>query len=334
MARSMAEFDPLRAVHYAQQDPGLSWTKDEQIAIDLDHPLDSERILTPNVIRVADGYRMYYTGLGPARRDEHGLGYILSAFSQDAVTWQKDAGVRVDLAEPHATARTLCPDVIPLADGRYRMYFEARCGVPGSREKAFAGPEEPTRILSAVSDDGLAWSYDEGVRFGDDEWSYGTPRVLYIERPDGSVGYRMYFHRYTFPLRAGPEAGNHIISAVSDDGLTFFEEPGVRIPQETERETFSVYAPEVVRLGDGTYRMYYSGWSDTIRGGIFAASSTDGLLWSKVPEPCVELGGRWDGNMVSEPCVMPLREGGARLFYEACDGEGNYRILSATSTSK
>jgi hypothetical protein len=327
----VSDFDPLTAIHYIEQDPGKRWRKDDRIALDLDHPLDSERILTPNVLRVAGGYRMYYTGLGPARRDPDALGYILSAFSDDAVTWRKDPGVRVDLFPPHASARALCPDVIPLEDGRYRMYFEARSGVPASVEGRFLGPAQPTVILSAVSDDGLSWSAEEGVRFGDDEWSYGTPRVLYVVKDDGTVGYRMYFHRYTFPLHGGLDAGNHIISAASSDGLTFAEEPGVRIRQESERETFSVYAPEVVRLGDGSYRMYYSGWGDTIQGGIFTATSADGVEWRKSPEPCIELGGAWDGDMVSEPCVIDLKEGGARLFYEAADGEQNYRILSATS---
>ena len=68
---------------------------------------------------------------------------------------------------------------------------------------------------------------------------------------------RLYFHRYTHPISYEPNAGNHIISALAADGLNFIEEPGVRIAQESERETFAVYAPEVIRCGDGSYRMYY-----------------------------------------------------------------------------
>ncbi|MEE3336547.1 MAG: hypothetical protein VX255_09140 [Candidatus Latescibacterota bacterium] len=313
----MSHRDPSRQVHFQQTDPGVSFTKDPWIAIDLDHPLDSERILTPNVIHLpSGGYRMYYTGLGPGRRDTHALGYILSATADDAETWTKDPEVRVDLFEPHASLRTLCPDVIPLPEGGYRMYFEAR------------SPDQPTVVLSARSDDGLDWTVEDGVRFGDGTWSYGTPRVLPLH---GSNGYRMYFHRYTFPLLSGPEPGNHIISALSSDGLHFEEDPGVRIVQETDREMFSVYAPEVIRLADDTYRMYYSGWSDTVRGGIFSATSEDGLAWKKTDVTVIELGGQWDGDMVSEPCIIDLPDGRSRLFYEACDDDDNYRILSATS---
>ena len=328
----MSGFHPLTAVHYHEKDPGTDFSRDSGIAIDLDHPLDSDRILTPNVIHIpSGGYRMYYTGLGPARRDQNALGYIVSAFSEDAVTWQKDPGVRVDLFTPHASARTLCPDVVPLEDGGYRMYFEARSHAPGATgDRSFGPASQPTVIVSAVSRDGLDFAIEAGLRFGDGVWSYGTPRVIYTET-DGAIGYRMYFHRYTHPLIPGLDAGNHIISAVSSDGLVFEEEPGVRIAQETERETYSVYAPEVVRLGDGSYRMYYSGWSETVRGGIFTAISADGLSWDKKYDPVIDLKpGGLDSSMVSEPCVIDLDGGGARLFYECADDEENYRIVSAT----
>ena len=163
-------FTSSNAVHFEATDPGTEWSKDPWIAIDLDTPLDSERILTPNVIRLpGGGFRLYYTGLGPDRTVPDCIGYILSASSRDAVTWVKDPGVRVDVFPPHAALWTLCPDVIPLPDGRYRMYFEAR------------SPDQPTVILSAVSDDGLAFTVEPGIRVGDGRWSYGTPRCLYIE---------------------------------------------------------------------------------------------------------------------------------------------------------
>ena len=318
----MDNFDGLRAVHYHERDPGTQWEKDEQIALDLDRPLDSERILTPNVIRLpAGGYRMYYTGRGPAKSRPDAIGYILSAFSADAEIWEKEPGVRVDVHAPYAAHRTLCPDVIPLAAGGFRMYYEART------------EGQPTVVLSAVSENGLDWELEPGVRFGDDSWSYGSPRCLYIaaESHGPEWRFRLYFHRYTFPMRSGLEAGNVIISAVSKDGLLFAEEEGVRIAQETARETYAVYAPEVIRLGDGSYRMYYPPWCDEFSGGVFTATSADGLSWQKQHEPLVELGGPWDSSMVSEPCVIELPDGRSRMFYEARDARGNCRILSATS---
>jgi len=216
----------------------------------------------------------------------------------------------------------MCPDVIPLASGGCRMYYEART------------EGRPTVVLSATSADGLQWGLEPGVRFGDDDWSYGSPRCLYIDEPALGPAYRfrLYCHRYTYgPSGSVLGAHNVIISAVSKDGLCFEEEDGVRIAQETERETRAVYAPEVIRLGDGTYRMYYPPWCEEFSGGVFTATSTDGLNWRKEAGALVDLGGRWDSHMVSEPCVIELPDGRSRMFYEAKDADGRTRILSATS---
>ena len=67
---AMPDGNPLTAVHFHQTDPGTRFVKDPRVAIDLDTPLDSTRILTPNVVRLPEGgYRMYYTGRGPAHPD-------------------------------------------------------------------------------------------------------------------------------------------------------------------------------------------------------------------------------------------------------------------------
>ncbi len=320
-------FDPLKSVHYIAQDPGLLWQKDPAIALDADSPLDSLRALTPNVITIDNGYRMYYTGLGPELAAKGSIGCILSAWSDDGIHWKKEAGIRVGNFPPLADAWTLCPDVIPLADGRWRMYFEAR-----SRST-------PTVVLSAISEDGLDWIVEEGIRVSNPDWSYGSPRCIYIPQTNRSKSlsshdrYRLYFHHYRHPMRGGMDAQNHIISAISDDGLNFRLDAGVRLAQEAPQwESYAVYAPEVIRLQDGSYRMYYSSWSTTVRGGVFAARSPDGLNWSKEGPPILRLDRPLDNKMVSEPCVITLKEGEYRLYYEAQGEDGVYRILSATAT--
>ncbi|MDA0842117.1 MAG: hypothetical protein O3B01_32325 [Planctomycetota bacterium] len=316
----MQKFDALTAIHFQETDPGLEWMKDSEIALDLDSSLDSLKILTPNVVKLPEGgYRMYYTGYGPARSVESSTGYILSAYSVDANRWGKERGVRVEVHEPYASQRTLCPDVIPLPDGRWRMYFEARV----------AG--QASHVLSAVSEGGLEWRMETGIRFGDGEWSYGSPRCLYIEE-SGRIRFRLYCHHYSEPMVSGLEAQNHIVSAVSDDGLHFEPEPGVRIRQENVYEAYAVYAPEVLRLGDGSYRMYYPGWSeDPMHGRIFSAVSRDGIEWVKDDGIRVDIGGPRDQNHCSEPCVIDLPDGRRRMFYEACDKDSDWRILSATT---
>ena len=46
------------------------------------------RTHTPSAVKLEDGsgYRMYYTGRGPAHPDPDAIGYVLSAHSDDADT--------------------------------------------------------------------------------------------------------------------------------------------------------------------------------------------------------------------------------------------------------
>jgi len=313
----------ITSVHHVPADPGTRWTKDAGIVIDVPDDSGDWKTLTPNVIAVPGGYRMYYTLVGPARDYAAAAGSVMSAFSADGEHWTMEPGVRLAPFGPLADLRVVCPDVVPLDGGGHRMYVE---GQPG---------DGPSNIVSAHSTDGLTWEPEPGLRFGDGMRRYGSPRVLITsDAPGARDRYRLYLHSYSHPLRLGLGAGNHIISAVSADGLTFEREAGVRIAQESALESFAVYAPEVVRLGTGGYRMYYAGWTaDPIRGRIFSARSLDGLAWAKDEAPNLEPGGpgRFDAEKCSEPCVIQLPDGRFRMFYEACDEHQVWRILSATA---
>ena len=87
--------------------------------------------------------------------------------------------------------------------------------------------------------------------------------------------------------------------------------------------------------------MYYAGWTSApevprgskYHGRIFSAFSADGLQWIKDPGICIDNGGPWDAAKASEPCVIDLADGRFRMFYEACDLAGRWRIASATSVA-
>ena len=85
-------------------------------------------------------------------------------------------------------------------------------------------------------------------------------------------------------------------------------------------------------MANETYRMYYAGWSeDPVEGRIFSATSEDGLSWVKDPGICLDNGGAFQEVKASEPCVARLPDGRFRMYYEANDRNGDWRILSATS---
>ena len=276
-------------------------------------------MLTPNVVALADGgYRMYYCGGSLEQKEAGAFGCIVSAVSADGARWVKEQGIRVDTHSPDAEAWVVCPDVLHLAEGGYRMYFQARSA--GSRDT----------ILSAVSSDGLNWAREEGIRLSGAGANCGSPRCL----PLADGGCRLYCHEYTLPAYTGRDDGNHIISAISRNGLSFERDHGVRVAQEGELQSFAVYAPEILRLADGSFRMYYAGWSkEPVEGRIFSATSLDGMSWTKEEGICLDNGGRNQEVKVSEPCVTRLPDGRFRMYYEANDTDGVWRILSATSNS-
>ena len=62
---------------------------------------DSAWVKHPTVLRLENGaYRMYYDGVAPDPKNPvHGISRILSAYSEDGLSWIKDDGIRVDVEE-------------------------------------------------------------------------------------------------------------------------------------------------------------------------------------------------------------------------------------------
>ena len=330
--------------HTVSNDPGTIWAKDTKPAVDT--PPDGETdpapesawpasaartgiygVVTPHVVPAAsDGWRMYYTQILPrpgypagANDYDNATTRILSATSAEGVTWSPEAGVRLTASQGGAgDYRVVSPEVVPLTDGseRLRMYFECN---PGAQSVA-------SSIRSALSDDGgTTWAVEPGERFSAGG-SYNSPRIIFLD--DGR--WRLYCS----------DRGVGIVSAISEDGgVTFEREAGERIVPTTSYEAMTTFAPEVLRITGGGYRMYFAGYSAMDCAHVLSATSEDGLHWDKEPEPVIAPGGPLDRSKCSEMCVMPIEtnDGPAfRMFYEACDGtapdeRGVWRIISATA---
>jgi hypothetical protein len=333
--------------HTVPTDPGVVWVNDEAWAIDAppdsagdplpdaSWPEDAARTgvcgtVAPNVIPLTDGgYRMYYTQILPrpgfpdgANDYDNSTTRILSASSADGSAWTPDAGTRLSPQEGGAGEfRVVSSEVVPLETkrGMLRMYFEC-CPGPQSGQST---------IRSASSEDGgLSWQVESGVRLGEEGRGFSSPRLLNLD--DGR--YRLYCS----------ERGVGIISALSNDGLDFQQEEGIRIMRGDRYDAFTAFAPEVLRIAGKGFRMYYSGYSASDKAQVLTAVSEDGLSWRKDPEPVIVPGGsQWDGAKCSEMCVIQIADGPDglpkyRLYYEACDGtaankRGVWRIASATS---
>jgi len=336
-------------IHTVAADPGILWTKDAAVAIETPPDDDAAdprpeaswpaqaprtgicRTVSPRILVLpGGGYRMYYSQILPrpgfpagANDYDNSTTRILSAFSTDGATWTPEPGVRLSPQVGGAgDFRVVSSEVVPVGDGsRLRMYYE--CCV---------GPQSVTNsILSAISSDGgLEWTLESGARLAAEGHNLAAPRIIYLS--DGRC--RMYCY----------DRGHGIISAIADaGGLEFQPEPGIRIAQDGPYDSHAAFAPEILRVADAGYVMYYAGYSQSNRAYILRATSADGLNWTKSSEPVIAPGpGGWDAAKCSEMCVIPLpsssKEIRYRIFYEACDGtapneRGVWRIATATSAA-
>lgn len=333
-------------VHTVAIDPGTDWVSDS-VAIDAapdsdidpsgdaQWPADSARsglcgAVGPRIVALpSGGYRMYYTQIlpragFPAGANDYGnaTSRILSAVSRDAVTWIPEGGVRLSpQAGGAGDFRVVSSEVVPLADnsGGLRMYYEC-CDGPQSTQNS---------IRSALSNDGLTWNVEAGHRFQLPGQNISAPRIQCLD--DGRC--RLYCS----------ERSRGIISAVSHDGLTFELEPGIRIAPDGSFDRLTAFAPEILRITSGGYRMYYAGYSNPQRADILTATSDDGLNWKKATEPVLSPGhSAWNAAKCSEMCVVwnthqQDADRNFRMFYEACDGtasdrRGVWRIAGATGS--
>jgi hypothetical protein len=109
----------------------------------------------------------------------------------------------------------------------------------------------------------------------------------------GNGKYRMYFGDVP-----GPNSAHGVFSAISTDGKKFELENGMR--------QSNAAFPDVIKLKDGTWRMYYQG-----QGGIQSSVSLDGLNWTQ------ESGMRVD---TSDNSALKVTEVGAPTTVQMTDG--------------
>ena len=90
-----------------------------------------------------------------------------------------------------------------------------------------------------------------------------------------------------------------------------------------------VSAPALALADDGSYVMFYTGWSDGI-GRLGRATSVDGETWTRSGSSVLSDGEDWDAIAVEAGSVERFDDGTWRVWYAGFDGE-EYRIGAATS---
>ena len=161
------------------------------------------------------------------------------------------------------------PSLIETEDGHYRLYIQARAE---KNNENMSG----VNILSLISDDGINWNYEPGIRIShgadsDVDAEAGEPGV-YLG-PDNKY-HMAYTGRFMGKNKAGKDQKMHrVVFAMSEDGLTW-----TKLNQHySDPENINDFASSAeVTIIDGEYVIYYTGQRNIIR-----ATSNDGISWNR-----------------------------------------------------
>ena len=146
--------------------------------------------------------------------------------------------------------------------------------------------------------------------------------------PDG--GYRL-FYTAVGPAKPFAECQGYILSAISDDGLNFEPEPGIRLParEDLPHMCRRALCCTIAELGDGRWRMYFESRGPADRPYVIcSAISPDQLSWELEDGIRIEA---FEG--LGGPRYLPLPDGRGRIYCcAAVAGERGKSVVSAVTT--
>ncbi len=182
------------------------------------------------------------------------------------------------------------PRVVRLEDGRIRMFVSDWQGV-----------------WSAISEDGLAFTLEEGLRLSTEDSGFDRiGKFTILPLVDG--GYRAYLHRLSIP-GVNPGADHTIRSAVSPDQLTWTMEEGVLLGVDAEFLAEGAREPFPLARADGGVTLIYTNVAQ-LPTSLYTATSLDGITFTEAYPLNLDGAG---------PFVLRRPSGRYFLYYDAHD---------------
>ena len=277
-----------RILSAVSDNEGLDWTREEGVRIDVGGIHDSCQVYYPKVVHLDEGYRLYYRAGG-------NNAHIASAFSTDGLSWREELGVRIGPPVERGWQRIEGCDVLGSVDAGWAMYFSAsdgqcwrlyrsesvdglewtdgrlcfdtgedeawpHCKAPaivrvaaGMRMYFMRFSADDLEIATSFSSDGRQWEPAESCSgLSPDTKIIRNPCVR--PAPDGKL--RMYFIERTTDNRP---VGGRVISAVSEDGVDWCREAGVRLGPGRVWDRHGIFSVDPLAVSGG-WRIYYSGY--------------------------------------------------------------------------
>lgn len=281
----------------AVSDDGLAFRPEPGIRVAPDPAVAqmSLRVLAPSLTPIAGGHwRMYFEARGPADIPTA----ICSAVSHDQLHWEIEPGIRLGSA-----GGVGAPRFLPLGEGRGRLYcFRSEYGPGGPAGGARIG----TPVVSAVSADGLDFSFEPGLRLADRRGELDSAGITAAEVLP-ALPWTMYY------------------SAWQD------RPAGAPAPVHPSMDRDAVASGTSADFAAASIAADMSGY----RSRILEAHSEDGVDWQ--PGRVVIEGDGYGGTQIDavhaeDMSLIALGGGRWRMYYAACDARGVWRIASAVGS--
>lgn len=149
----------------------------------------------------------------------------------------------------------------------------------------------------------------------------GWPNVVEVDRK-----FYMYYHSY-----CAVKQKFVVGMATATDGMKWSKVGAVFEGSTSSSDKFDskgVSCRHVVKMKDGTYRMWYQGISNSNISSIGVATSNDGIRWNRLSDESVFSGSLglqdWDGGGVGQPNLIWQESSNTwRMYYIGIDKDGN-----------
>ena len=254
-----------------------------------------ERAGVPTIARMNDGRLIVAHQHFPADDREAFDKVAVHFSSDDGAMWSGPEVIRVE-GLPEGMRFPFDPTLVPLPDGRVRLYFTGNMG------RGF-GPSTPA-IHSAISGDGVNYTYEPGARFAVEGRAVIDCAValhhgvFHLFAPDNGAGQNPGQRPRSEPAADRPREGVGY-HATSKDGLNFTRLDDVQI--EGRRRWLGNACSdgkEITFIGTGDP----GPTADRVRrGGMWFAASVDGNSWQLTDGPAVN---------GADPGAVRTRDGG------------------------
>lgn len=290
---------PLPSMHWADTTRGRPFAKD------------------PSVIWFKDRYLLYYSVPPWQKPQRPGDGWRIGlATSPDLTEWKKIAELG---PEQPCEAKGVCAPGAIVLGGRVHLFYQTYGN----------GPKDA--ICHAWSDDGVAFTRDPSnpVFAPTGAWTAGRA----IDAEAFPVGDRLLlFFATRDPAMKIQMLGVAGAPLASDFSRRTWQQlvDGPVLQPELPWERACIEAPTIVRRGDDLVMFYAGGYNNEPQQ-IGAATSRDGLTWTRLSaEPFLAHGGpdSWNASESGHPGVFVDPAGRTHLFYQGNRDRGATWYLS------